>query len=170
MTTADLSFQWVPLPRPLQGQLVYVSSDYAIDFVIEPAIEESEQALWDQGCSMSFQTLELHLSCQSRRLLFPRGYFPKTMWKPGSLPVPSAVAGEVYAKADDGFLAGVARSLAEADGWTCVHDSSTGWIRFGGSHQPTSSTCVEFASGAVLELSDGGAVALWLHPTVVPSA
>jgi len=170
MTTAEISFQWVPLPRPLAGRLVYVSSDYAIDFVIEPAVEQSEQALWDQGCSISLQTLELHLSCQSRRVLFPRGYFPKTMWKPATLPVPVSVAGEVYARAGDSFLAGVARSLAEADEWTCVYDSTTGWLRFGGSQERSSSTWVEFASEAVLELNDGGAVALWLHPTVVPGA
>ncbi len=67
MTTAELGFHWVPLPEPLPGQLVYVARDYAIDFVIEPEIQGSEQAFWDGGCSISLQTLEIYAACQSHR-------------------------------------------------------------------------------------------------------
>ena len=167
MTTVEIGFQWAPLPTPLPGQLVYMASDYAIDFVIESEIQEREQALWDQGCSISLQTLELHVACQSRRVLFPRGYFPDTMWRTGNLPVPVTVPGLVTS-VPQVFLAGVARPLIEADGWVCIYDSATGWIRFGRDLHPVAgSTIVEFAAGAALELTDRCAVALWLHPKLV---
>ncbi len=166
MMTEKIGFHWVPLPKPLLGQLMYVASDYAIDFVIEPETLENDQALCDQGCSISLQTLELHVACQSHRLLFPRGYFPNTLWRPGNLPVPATVPGQVTAVVD-GFLAGVARPLTEADRWACIYDSATGWIRFGGSPLHVASTIVEFATGAAVELTEGSAMALWLQPELV---
>ena len=165
MTIAEAAFHWVPTATPWKGKLVYVASDYAINFRLDPELAKSEPVFWDQGCSLALQTLEVHVACATGTLLFPRGYFPKTMWKAGSLPAVHAAAGRVTV-VPGSFQVGVAEPLAEADQWVVIHDSSTGWLRFGRSDAPLSegTVLVEFATGTVLELARTGVSALWMRP------
>ena len=165
MTIAEAAFHWVPTAAPWNGRLVYVASDYGINFRVDPELERSEPVFWDQGCSLALQTLELHVACATGTVLFPRGYFPKTMWKAGSLPAVPAAAGKITV-VPGSLQVGVAEPLAEADEWVAVHDSSTGWLRFGAPDPlPADGTVfVEFAAGAVLELVRTGVSALWMRP------
>src|SRR5690348_15979558 len=113
MTIAEAAFHRVPKATPWKGRLVYVASDYAIDFRVDPELAKSEPVFWDQGCSLALQTLELHVACATGMLLFPRGHFPNTMWNAGSLPAVPVAPGRVTV-APGSFQVGVAEPLAEA--------------------------------------------------------
>jgi hypothetical protein len=162
-TQTQLGFRWTESQRPFSGQLLYVSGDYAINF--RPSQEqERDPVFWDMGCSIALQTLEVHLACGTGTLLFPSGYFPKTMWKTGVLPAIRPQPGIVRITKPDGFTTVGAVGFKPADHWRVVWDARSGWLRFGEGEPSSDGLLIEFAEGVVAALDQEELKGLWLRP------
>lgn len=147
-----------------EGELVYIASEYSLDFVKSSSFEfEGRTGSLGVG-SVSIGTLQLEVSIDSGEILFPWGLFPYARWKEQVLNKPAATPGRVILLDASILLKkGVSLDISTALDWKTKIDRSSGWI-YTGSDQ-SHGAAVEFATNAILVLQMGAISGLWLKPT-----
>lgn len=148
----------------LEGDLVYIDSEYSLDFV-KSSNSKLEGRIGNLGAgSISIDTLQLEISIDSGEILFPWGLFPSARWKERVLSKPVALPGKVILlDASTHLKKGVSLSISTALDWETKIDRDSGWIYTG--LDQSHSAAIEFATNAILILRLGTISGLWLKPT-----
>ncbi len=157
-----LRFEILDTPSPINGQLRYVSEDYAFDF----RMDSSQEARRGNGGATSFavDTLQLEVAIDTSLCLYIWGYCPMGKWQCASLLPPTARRGSLQAIYDKPLTPGVSiglENMLPAHAW---FDPDSGWFCMGNKDVPASAEPVEFATNCVAVVMDRGLSSLWIRP------
>jgi hypothetical protein len=150
----------------ITGQLTYVDSDRAIDFVAD-----SEEYLpADHVISAALvvdKTLQIEFQVEDGRLLYAWGYSPEESWKreTGSLDIGKVIAGKVFVSevADEVIPgSGYDTNLTQA---TAHYFNQSGHVVIGEVGQ--TEVFIEIAEDTIVGLCDGQVRCLILRPTTI---
>jgi hypothetical protein len=146
------------------GRLIYRKSEYSIDF--EHYSKEIHDQLVGPTGSISVGTLQLEISVDSGKILFPWGLFPHQEWQHCRLIAPAIMQGELYARDISNLIIGGSVDLPGGDAWETKFDDISGWIYTGTSELPDLS--IEFADNVAASLTGNRLTGLWMKPILTP--
>jgi hypothetical protein len=150
----------------VRGSSVYIEKDYALDYRCRMTEQRKVSAMMDRWTSLAFDTLQILIDIESRTLLYPFGYFPKSSWEPASLAVPASMRRRVYLGGECQLVKDITVSYDVPNHWRRYFDKTSGWLLYGNmpGDTPTEPSYIEFAEGCVLCLSQCEICSIWLKP------
>jgi hypothetical protein len=161
-----LTFLFEKTDSALAGELFYVANDYALDFTAHSS--DQQRVLVGRGgfTSIAFDTLQFVVGIETKALVYPFGYFPKSSWIKTSLPTIDSIKGAIYLMDTEKLLPDVSLCFDIPLNWVRLYDEKTGWLLFGvpPSGTPDEELYVEFAESCILCLKDHKIQSIWLKP------
>lgn len=153
----------------ISGQLVYIAKDYALNFLAVSAGDLKLHAGGKGISAIAFDTLQLLVSVESRALLHPFGYFPRTSWIKKPLPCICAKRGLIILNDKQSVLPDVSMSFEAPDPWVRLYDENTGWLYYGPRDfaDDPRGLLIEFAENSIACLSDQEIRSLWMKPVIL---
>ncbi|NWA86444.1 hypothetical protein [Pseudomonas sp. D2002] len=151
----------------LVGELLYRNAEYSIDFLPTSKSEIASASGQLGRSSLTMGTLQLEVSIETGRVLYPWGLFPLMHCKQTKLTMRPLINGEIYVDITQLVLAsGVAYAIPGADQWELLRDLDTGWICVGNADMSENVVLIEFSTDAVMSFKEEKFIALWLHPSM----
>lgn len=135
---------------PLERRLIYWRSEHQLDTIRESS---------DGVASLLINDVQIEID-EAGRLHYVWGYCPHESWLAAPLKEPRGQTGCLAHHGSD-VVPGISRRL-NASRWSTTFDQSSGWLCVG--EPRATGEAVAFAPGAVVVLSAGELVALWLKP------
>jgi hypothetical protein len=152
------------LSTPVLGRLVFIPSEES--FVFEPLDARMLLALGPNGTVASLLPaahLSIRFAGDTGAFLDVVGFCPRTMWRPGSLNMPSTASGIV--RVHDIELELDQRYRLSDHDWLIQHDPATGIVKLSGAREAREGDmAVEFASGCFAVVREDRLIALYLTP------
>jgi hypothetical protein len=148
----------------LKGRLKYRREDNAFDF--EPSsVDELVKRTGSQGItSLALGTLQIELGVETGRLLYVWGYHPSSGWATQELVDVDSETGCLAVTSDAPLVSGVSLSLGQADAWTTMFDSRSGWVAVEPVKPGRVDQYIEIAENVLIGLADQQIVSLRLRP------
>jgi hypothetical protein len=142
-----------------EARLVYRAKEYA--FAAEPRPKDCAYAV-------GINEVELMIDEDNLSVVFVTGYCPHQGWRSGRLNPPQVTRAALHVEPDTELVPGRTVGLTSRDSrWPVIVDPQNGWVCLG---DPDSiGRAVEFAPDCVASLLGATLVALWLHPSELPS-
>lgn len=149
---------------PLSGVLTYLSDEHSFIFEADDPSELTARA-HGGTTSVVIDTLQIEVSCQTRRALYAWGYFPRNSWRAAHLHPPTANPGAIIFGQECPLEAGISIQIPGGREWLAEYDSTSGWLRITTS-KSAGVNLTQIASGIILGEHDARLTTVWLHPAI----
>jgi hypothetical protein len=166
----NIKFTYSLSENILQGNLIYRTTEYSIDFV-DYSPEKLAISVGNYGCfSLSINTLQLEVSIETKKILYPWGYFPMMKYAMRKINITKLLNGNIYVDMGKTDLSkGTAYEIPKSNLWTTFKDIDNGWIYIGNNktfNNDSKVLYIEFAKNCIMGIKDNSAVALLIKPSV----
>jgi hypothetical protein len=166
----NIKVTYTTTENALCGDLIYRSYEYSIDF-INDTLDKPAIDIGNKGCfSLAIGTLQVEVDIETKKILYPWGYFPIINYIPAKIDMPNFLHGSIYVDVDELDLTNrIAYKIPKSDSWKTFKDMRSNWIYIGNDKNINDNgiTYVEFAKNSALGIKDNNIVALSIKPKVI---